>query len=487
MAGGTAETSLFYYYQVLIAEEVMNNRFSMGEPVVRLDWRDYQTRLNRIAAARRRTRRMYRYAAVLTLFIVIGFWILEGSSGLSSVFSHLRVPEKIQIIEQPFMPGNENLHDKKEVQGFLNGNTFVNLTQKSFDSRFEGRSYRVVTTLDLPLQQFMIKNLNTANARYIGIVAMEPATGRILSMVGFDRANPSHNPCLDSIFPAASIFKIITAAAAVEKCGLNQGSSLSFTGGKHTLYKSQLTDKYTKYSQNITLRDSFAQSVNPVFGKIGSQLLGKTAIEQYAAAFGFNRPIDFEAPINSSTLSVDDMPYQLAEIASGYNRSTMISPLHGALIGAAILNQGVMIEPTMIDHISDQTGHLIYQSRVEPMKQVISAKSSDVMTRMMEATVDSGTGRKAFKGYQKDGILSRLDIGGKTGSMDNQTHEAHYDWFVGFALDKASGQKVVVSVVVAHEKYIGTRSGYYARILMKQYFSNFFASAEHKLKQKDRG
>jgi membrane carboxypeptidase/penicillin-binding protein len=109
------------------------------------------------------------------------------------------------------------------------------------------------------------------------------------------------------------------------------------------------------------------------------------------------------------------------------------------------------------------------------------------MASMMEATVDSGTGRKAFKGYQKDGILSRLDIGGKTGSMDNQTHEVHFDWFVGFAADKASGQKVVVSVVVAHEKYIGTRSGYYARILMKQYFSQFFASPEHKLKQKDRG
>ena len=59
------------FYQILIAEEGMNNRFSMGEPGVRLDWRDYQTRLNRIAAARRRTRRMYRYAAVLTLLIVI--------------------------------------------------------------------------------------------------------------------------------------------------------------------------------------------------------------------------------------------------------------------------------------------------------------------------------------------------------------------------------------------------------------------------------
>lgn len=466
----------------------MDNRFSMGEPAaaVRLDWRDYQTRLNRIAAARRRTRRMYRYAAVSTLFIVIGFWILEGSSVLSSVFSHLRIPEKMPEIETS-VSRNEALHGKKDVQAFLNGNALHNLTQKSFNTHVEGSRYRVVTTLDMPLQQFMIKNLNTANARYIGIVAMEPSTGRILSMVGFDRTDPLNNPCLDSIFPAASIFKIITAAAAVEKCGLNQGSSLSFTGGKHTLYKSQLTDKYTKYTQNITLRDSFAQSVNPVFGKIGSQMLGKSAIEQYAAAFGFNDAIEFEAPIDSSSLSVDDVPFQLAEIASGYNRTTTISPLHGALIGAAILNQGIMVEPTMIDHIADQTGQVLYQSRVEPMKQVISAKSSDTMAQMMEATVTSGTGRKAFKDFQKDSILARLDIGGKTGSMDNQTHDAHYDWFVGFAADKASGQKVVVSVVVAHEKYIGTRSGHYARILMKQYFSNYFASSESRLKQKDRG
>ena len=198
-------------------------------------------------------------------------------------------------------------------------------------------------------------------------------------------------------------------------------------------------------------------------------------------------PLILKRQSDASTLTVDDGPFQLAEIASGYNRTTLISPLHGALIGAAILNQGAMIEPTMIDHIADQNGQLIYQSRVEPMKQVISAKSSDIMSHMMEATVNSGTGRKAFKDYQKDSILSRLDIGGKTGSMDNQTHEAHFDWFVGFAEDRASGQKVVVSVVVAHEKYIGTRSGYYARILMKQYFSNYFSTAEHKLKQKDRG
>lgn len=468
----------------------MDNRFSMGEPGVRLDWRDYQSHLNRIAAKRRRSKRVIRCAAFLLILLVVVFWGFEGSSVLSSVFIHRRAaePEKVPPTVPASVPAPraETFHDKKDVQALIKENPLLNLTRKSFDVQYRGNSYRVETTLDLPLQQFMVKNLNTAYARHIGIVAIDPSTGKILSMVGYDRTNPSNNPCIDSIFPAASIFKIITAAAAVEKCGLNQGSSFTFNGGKHTLYKAQLTDKYTKYSQNITLRDSFAQSVNVVFGKIGANLLGKSGLEQYAAAFGFNRTIDFEVPTDPSSLSVDDGAYQLAEIASGYNRTTRISPLHGALIGAAILNQGTMIEPTIIESISDSNGRLVYQSRTEPMKQVVSARSSEIMTHMMEATVNSGTGRKAFKNYRKDKILSRLDIGGKTGTMDNQSHEAHFDWFVGFAQDRTSGRKVVVAVVVAHEKFIGTRSGYYARILMKQYFSEYFASAEHSSKQKDR-
>jgi cell division protein FtsI/penicillin-binding protein 2 len=465
----------------------MDNKFSMGETVVRLDWRDYQTRLNRIAASRRRTRRMHRCAAGLTVLLVVGFWIVESSIDLSRVFSYFRVPEKVLKNEPVRLPRADKRIDKKDVQGYLNRSTFVNLTQKSFVSQYEGRTYHVDTTIDMSLQQFMIKHLNTAYARYIGIVAIDPSSGRILAMVGFDRVDPANNPCLESVFPAASIFKIVTAAAAVEKCGMNQGTTLSFTGGKHTLYKSQLTDKYTKYAQNITLQDSFAHSVNAVFGKIGAHHLGKTGMEQIAAAFGFNRPIDFEVPVDSSKISIEDAPYPLAEIASGYNRTTLISPLHGAMIGAAVLNQGNMLEPTIIDRITDEKGYSVYENRTEPMKQVISAKSADTMAHLMEATVNSGTGRKAFKDYQKDSILSRLDIGGKTGSMDNQTHETHFDWFVGYAWDRSSGQKVVVASVVGHQKFIGTRSGYYARILMKQYFVNRFAAGEQKSKQKDRG
>jgi len=50
-----------------------------------------------------------------------------------------------------------------------------------------------------------------------------------------------------------------------------------------------------------------------------------------------------------------------------------------------------------------------------------------------------------------------------------------YDWFVGFAKDKASDQSVAVSVMVAHKDFIGTKSGQYAKMAIKAYFSDYFS------------
>ncbi len=97
----------------------------------------------------------------------------------------------------------------------------------------------------------------------------------------------------------------------------------------------------------------------------------------------------------------------------------------------------------------------------------------------MEATVKTGTSRKAFRGYRRDKVLSRLMIGGKTGSIYDKAHTTRFDWFVGFAHDKQSHGKIAVSVLVAHEKYIGRRASEYARIAFKYFFDNFSARAEH--------
>ena len=97
------------------------------------------------------------------------------------------------------------------------------------------------------------------------------------------------------------------------------------------------------------------------------------------------------------------------------------------------------------------------------------------MHQLMAATVTSGTARKIFRGHRRSKVLSRLKLGGKTGSIFNRAHDARFDWYAGFASEKNGTEKMVVSVVVAHEEYIGTRAGQYARMAIEYYFKDYFA------------
>ena len=446
----------------------------------RPNWKTYQTKHKRAVVKRKVFKSLFRYSALFSLLFIVAFAIIGGLDGTACHHEQTDF-DSTQNNKTDNLQGHENLMAKKDVQVILKNEAFVNRTDECFDCIFQGQNLHVYTSLDIPLQQFMLENLDTSTSRYIGIVAMNPSSGRVLLMVGFDKTDQLDNPCINSRFPAASVFKIVTAAAAVEKCGFDSRSKLTFNGRKHTLYKSQLKDRTNKYTNRITFKDSFAQSINPVFGKIGALYLGKTVLEDYAHAFGFNRDINFEIPFAPSSISVSDKPYQLAEIASGFNRKTIISPLHGALMASVVLNNGSLIEPTIVDQIVDKDGELIYQSPLTTIDRAITPRTSAVITGLMEATIKSGTCRKAFRGYRRDAILSRLNIGGKSGSIDNKTHDARFDWFVGFAEEKDGPEKIVISVIVAHEKYIGKRASHYARIAMKQYFRDYFKRNKDKI------
>jgi len=440
----------------------------------RMSWRDYQAELKWSTTKKRFINNFLKVFTVGFLLVLVIYTIIDGTGKrsfphfLTDVFSSSDVktidPDRI----------HDDLLDKKRVQAFLDSASFINLKEKSFNFLSEGHEFIVDTSLDPSLQNFLLKKLNRSTSRYIGIVGIDPNTGQILCMISFDKTDSSNNTCIDNRFPAASIFKIVTASAAVEKCGLNPRSKFTYNGQKHTLYKSQLKDRTNRYTNRTTFKDSFAQSINPVFGKIGLLYLGKDALEAYSDAFGFNRSIDFEIEVAPSEVSLTDEPYQWAEVASGFNQETKISPLHGALMASVIINKGKLMEPTIVNRVVDEDGKIIYRNQRASINQAIAPGTSKILNQLMATTISSGTGRKAFRGYRRDKILSKLNIGGKTGSIDNESHDARYDWFVGFAEGKGGREKIALSVIVAHEKYIGLRASYYARIAMKHYFKNCF-------------
>ena len=448
------------------------NTHSLPQP----SWRTYQESLRRQYFPTRRTRlnrgRPWMVVGLLILVLAGIGWVF--TTGINEE-TGAAVAESAPPQKTVKVPG---LIEKADVHILLGKTRLINLEANPIKVDFDGRPYQVSTSLDLGLQQYLLKRMDRENSRYIGIVAMAPDTGRILAMAGFNKIDPDQDPCLVAEYPAASLFKIVTAAAAVEEKGYTAGSRFNFNGYKHTLYKRQLTDKTNRYTNSISLRDSFAQSVNPVFGKIGALVLKRETLEAYGDAFAFNRQIDFELHWPTSRLAVDDESYHRAEIASGFNRQTTLSPLHGAVIVSAVVNGGKPVEPTLVDRIIDDKGNPVYQTEPQFLTAAVSPKTADVLNQLMIATVASGTAKKIFRGHGRSKVLSRLKLGGKTGSIYNRTHDARFDWFVGFATEKKGSEKIVVAVVVAHEDYIGIRAGQYARMAIEHYFKDYFAKKD---------
>lgn len=439
-------------------------------------WKAYQESLRRQYFPTRRTR-LERSRP----WLVVGLLVL-ALAGIGWVFT-VGVNSETDAAVADAIPAQKTervpeLIEKTDVHILLGKTRLINLQANPIKVDFDGRPYQVSTSLDLELQQYLLKRMDRVNSRYIGVVAMAPDTGRILAMAGFNKVDPDRDPCLMAEYPAASLFKIVTAAAAVEEKGYTAGSRFKFNGYKHTLYKRQLTNKTNRYTNSISLRDSFAQSVNPVFGKIGALVLDRETLEAYGDAFAFNRQVDFELHWPASQLAVKDESYHRAEIASGFNRQTTLSPLHAAVIVSAVVNDGKPVEPTLVEKITNGDGKAVYRTEPEFLTAAVSPETAEVLNQLMIATVTSGTARKIFRGHKRSKVLSRLELGGKTGSIYNRAHDARFDWFVGFATEKKGPEKMVVAVVVAHEDYIGIRAGQYARMAIEHYFKDYFTKKE---------
>lgn len=442
---------------------------SLKEP----SWKKYQAELKREALFRRIIKRIPQYLLVSACAVTVISLIIY-------LLPDMSVWLKPATLQKPAPPPPVHMNIL-QVQSLLTGNgASIDFSKVSHSVSSAEHQYQIETTIDPSLQRFLAQEVATATKReryrskVLGVVVMEPNSGRILAMVGYRKDGGSRNPCTDNTFPAASIFKIVTAAAAIEKRHLSASSVLLYNGGKHTLYRSQLKKGANRYTHRVTFKDAFAQSINPVFGKVGVYFLGMETLQRFANAFGYNRPIPFELPLSPVRCTVTDDSYHLAEIASGFNKETELSPLHGALMTSVVLNGGQLLSPVLVEKVVDEKGAVQYRSEQKILQTVISPQTCTALKGMMIKTIESGTGRKIFSGYRKDSVLSQLNIGGKTGSINN---DPRYDWFVGFGTQKKGTQKVVVAAMVAHEKYIGVRAGQYVRKALEHYFQNQSATA----------
>ncbi len=336
-------------------------------------------------------------------------------------------------------------------------------------------------TIDPMLQKSAEKLLKSYKPDYGAIVMLEAATGKILALVSFDRkSETSSNLALRGTFPAASIFKIVTATAALDKYDVTPDTIVMFNGGNHTLYKKNvMSDKVNRWTREITLREAFARSINTVFGRLTLEKLSPKDLEDYAIRFGFNKDIKSDLPFDSGFTEIPkEKNFHLTELASGYNRVTRMSPMQGALIASAIAQDGVMHVPYIVEKARDEQGNTIFQSEPIEEGKTMSAKGAEKLKELMEATITSGTSKKSFRNLVRDRHFKELVIGGKTGSLTGDNPKGKVDWFVGYAMNE--NQRIAIAALTVNVNYWTVKSSYLAQSLFRAHFKDQFSKNNEK-------
>jgi cell division protein FtsI/penicillin-binding protein 2 len=428
-------------------------------------WRYYQKGL------RKKARRRYAANRVTLLFVymlLIGAtytasWIL--AQGQRSDDGALNTAKWENVRPEKFVK-----QDLPALLGRLNLNAATATQQYSIES--DGMRLTVELPLDTGLQKYIHDLLRRSLTYQAAVVVLKPKTGQILAMVDYERhpKGESENLSLKADFPAASLFKIVSAAAAIEARGFTPSKTVVFRGMKHTLYNSQLRQKEGRYSRKTSFRKAFAGSINPVFGKIGIYDLGRKSMAEYADKFLFNREIPFDLPIAVSSIRIPEDDFGLAEIASGFNKRTRISPVHATLITAAVANHGVIIEPWLVRRIKDESGAVLYRARFSRLGRPIEEDTAKQLKTLMKETVVYGTCRKAFLPLRRKKLFKDIELGAKTGTINDRDDHYKYDWVTAYALPRDESRGICVTILAIHGKKLGIRAADLARDIIRRHF-----------------
>ncbi len=336
----------------------------------------------------------------------------------------------------------------------------------------EGGRYTIRTTINAKLQNYITRLQNRSRTLQSAVVVLNPYDGRVIAMADHDANGSTGNLSLRADYPAASLFKIVSAAAALESAGFTLDKALYFKGRRHTLYKNQLKTSKGRWSTKTTFRKAFALSNNSVFGKLGIYDLGQDVLTVYAEKFLFNKPISFDLPLEMSNIQVPTDNFGLAEIASGFNKKTLISPLHASLLAAVAVNRGEMPIPWMVETIQDDTGNIVYNADPGVPNSAVSSQTASDLKTLMQDAARYGTSRKAFRRLRRKRLFKKFDLGAKTGTINDKMDQFKYDWLTAYALTPDGTRGICIGIIGVHGKILGTRSTELGRAIINYYFSS---------------
>lgn len=334
----------------------------------------------------------------------------------------------------------------------------------------------VYTTLDVDLQQVA----STALGIYQGaIIVTEPDTGKVLAMVSKPDFNPEQiadmwdeliqdkessillNRVTQGLYPPGSTFKIITALEYIkENPDTYQNYSYNCTGAIRR-GEDRIQCYHGSVHGTVGFKRSFAKSCNTSFANMGL-LLDRGRFESTLDRLLFNQelPVSFNYNKSRVDMSAQTSDSDMMQVSIGQG-TTGITPLHLNMITCAIANDGVLMEPYLIDYVQNSSGGNVKTFSPSAYGNLMDQKEASVLKELMIDVVEEGTASR-LKGLS-------YTAGGKTGSAEYGTVKGEsHAWFTGFA--PAEDPQVCVTIIIEG----AGAGGDYAVPIAKRIFDAYF-------------
>lgn len=244
------------------------------------------------------------------------------------------------------------------------------------------------------------------------------------------------------LYTPGSTFKTVTAAIAIELGYANPESVYTDDGqlvidGRVLEGQNRPNVSQTQW----TLREGIMWSLNIVLAQVGLQI-GGGEFWDMAQRFGFGRDIPFDLPVSESQLASDqsflDSSNAVADTGFGQGE-IQVSPLHIAMITAGVANDGVIMQPRLVDQIVSPNGSATDVPPSETWLTPMSPETASQVEAMMVHTVNAGSVQAA----QAPGYV----VGGKTGTAETGVETPHA-WFIGFIGPLDGESQYAVAVVL---------------------------------------
>jgi penicillin-binding protein A len=327
---------------------------------------------------------------------------------------------------------------------------------------------RVTLSLDEELQAQIFNLFRRFDPLFGVFAAMEPDTGRVVALVGYRRGGES-DPWLPlkAIYPAASLIKVITASAAIERGNVSPQDEISYRGGIYGISRRGIHVPDGRGIPKMTLEEAIARSANAVFGKVAVNHVGGPVLEEYLAKFGFGERIPFDLPVETSHAQVPKEEFELARTGAGFGE-VYVSPLHMAMIMSAIASGGAMPRPVLIDRVEDRDGKPLYESSPTKWRDTVLPETANAVVRMMVKTVEIGTSHRTFGSPDATPLLHDMDVAAKTGSLSGWTPAVHFEWFAGVA--PVGSPRLALSALVVNDNRWKIKGSYVGKEAFNSYF-----------------